>query len=289
MSDTAAYLSAPIDGEKLYQRRGRKALPILVRQAEARVPITYSDLATELEMPNPRNLDYVLGSIGKTIEVLEKTLGGNIPPLQCLVVNKRTGLPGDGVGPFLIKKKDFGALSVIQKKKIVDAQLSEIYSYIGWREVLSALNLPPSIPVTDQTLRKASNVRGGTGETAAHRALKDYVRLHPEIIGVKSSSIVSVNLEQGLPSGDKLDLSFKTKDAWIGVEVKSELSSLDDITRGIFQCVKYRAVMHAVEIGLGREPNIFVFLVLAQDLPTSLVALRNALDIEVVAVSPPKR
>jgi len=61
---STAKISAPISGEKLYQERARAALPLLVRQAQAGAPIFYSDLADELGMPNPRNLNYVLGSIG---------------------------------------------------------------------------------------------------------------------------------------------------------------------------------------------------------------------------------
>ncbi len=57
-----------IEGKKLYQERARKALPLLVRQALANQPILYSDLAQELDMPNPRNLNYVLGSIGYTLQ-----------------------------------------------------------------------------------------------------------------------------------------------------------------------------------------------------------------------------
>jgi hypothetical protein len=47
-------------GNKLFQERACQALPLLVRQAKAEKPICYSDLAEELRMPNPRNLDYVL-------------------------------------------------------------------------------------------------------------------------------------------------------------------------------------------------------------------------------------
>ena len=39
---------ADIMGDKLYQVRARKALPILVRQAKAQQTITYTDLAIEL-------------------------------------------------------------------------------------------------------------------------------------------------------------------------------------------------------------------------------------------------
>lgn len=70
----AAQKVAPIWGNKLYQQRARMALPILIRQAESQEPILYSNLALEMGMPNPRNLDYVLGCIGQTIEYLNKKI-----------------------------------------------------------------------------------------------------------------------------------------------------------------------------------------------------------------------
>lgn len=88
----------PIFGDKLYQKRAHKALPILVRQAQAHEPIVYSDLADEVEMPNPRNLNYVLGSIGQTLVDLSKEWEEDIPPIQCLVLNKNTRQPREGIG-----------------------------------------------------------------------------------------------------------------------------------------------------------------------------------------------
>ena len=57
-------------GEKLFQRRALEALPLLVRQAKASQWIHYSGLASELKMPNPRNLNYVLGALGRELELL---------------------------------------------------------------------------------------------------------------------------------------------------------------------------------------------------------------------------
>ena len=59
----------PIFGDKLYQQRARVVLPILIRQAFAATPIYYSALAQEAQIPNPRNLNYVLGCIGKPLNV----------------------------------------------------------------------------------------------------------------------------------------------------------------------------------------------------------------------------
>ena len=74
----------------------RKAFPLLVRQAKAEQSIYYSALAEELDMPNPRNLNYALGYIGYALKKLGKRWHEDIPPIQSLVVNKYTGVPGVG-------------------------------------------------------------------------------------------------------------------------------------------------------------------------------------------------
>ncbi len=78
-------IAKALSGDKLYQERARKALPILVRQALANQHIYYSDLTIELGMPNPRNLNFVLGSIGQSLQQLSTTWQEDIPPINCLV------------------------------------------------------------------------------------------------------------------------------------------------------------------------------------------------------------
>ena len=81
-----AEIAEPIWGDMLYQQRARLAFPMLVRQALAGKPLTYEDLAEELEMPNPRNLNYVLGSIGNANHL-------GIPFLGVLLIDRRELLP----------------------------------------------------------------------------------------------------------------------------------------------------------------------------------------------------
>ena len=116
---STAKIVEPMSGDKLYQVRARAALPLLVRQAEAGIPIFYSNLAEELGIPNPRNLNFVLGSIGQTMERLSKAWNIKVPLIQCLVVNKTTGLPGEGIGWFLVKKEDYAKLPLRQQRAIV--------------------------------------------------------------------------------------------------------------------------------------------------------------------------
>lgn len=178
-----AKISAPISGDKLYQIRARKVLPVLVRQAEAGIPIFYSALAEEVGIPNPRNLNYVLGSIGTTIENLSKAWKQKIPPIQCLVVSKSTGLPGEGIGWFLVKKEDYSSLNRRQQRAIVKAELQRIYSYAKWRTVLSELSLQPTKLDFSAQVKKAASFGGG-GESDAHLRLKNYVSKNPASVGL---------------------------------------------------------------------------------------------------------
>jgi hypothetical protein len=275
---STATISEPISGQKLYQQRARKALPLLVRQAEAGTTIYYSDLAAELGMPNPRNLNFVLGSIGQTLENLSKAWKTPIPPIQCVVVNRATGLPGEGIGWFLVKKEDFVALPREQQEAVVNAHLERIFAYPFWAKVLSSLSLAPAPPlITKVEVPKF----GGSGEGPEHKALKDYVAKHPELVGLQPMA-PSGRTEDPLLSGDSLDVSFCHGSRWVAVEVKSHISTQLDVQRGLFQCVKYRAVMKAQTRALGTNLHVRAVLVLGGTFPKGLQPLKNMLGVEVI-------
>ena len=118
-------------GDKLYQIRARDALAILVRQAKAGQKIFYSELADELGMTNPRNLNYVLGAIGNSMLQLGKKWGSKVPPIQAIVINKATDLPGEGISWFTPNEEQFKIASRWERKLIIDAMLSEIASRRG--------------------------------------------------------------------------------------------------------------------------------------------------------------
>lgn len=277
---TTAEVAATISGNKLYQERARAALPLLVRQAWAAKPIFYSDLAEELEMPNPRNLNYVLGSIGQAMLRLSKKWKEKVPPIQCLVVNRATGIPGEGVGWFLISKEDFSKLPLRRRREIVQAELQHIYAYQYWGEVLKELELNPvEMDFTDEVMQASGGFGGG--ESPDHKRLKEYVAGNPVAIGLPKTMPVGTT-ESRLPSGDSLDVFFSSRKLWVAVEVKSKLSPQADIVRGIFQCVKYQAILDAVILSESKVYDARAILVLESKLPSSLLSLRNLLAVEVV-------
>ena len=282
MSETAK-IAKPIWGDKLYQARARIALPRLVQQANAGNPIVYSDLAAELKMPNPRNLNYVLGCIGKTLQELSKELDLSIPPIQCLVVNKNTGLPGDGIWWFLEKDSlsgvtngEYESLSLNEKRNIVGIELDKICNFIYWPKVLERLDLKP-ITGTGNPAKAIPSGQYGGGEGDMHKALKNYVAKNPSLVGMEIP--LEINVEHKLLSGDSLDVSFKNTTNWHAVEVKPSTSDVSDIQRGIYQCVKYAAVMKAEEDAQGSSIQIKATLLLGGNLPSELFKLKNLLGV----------
>jgi putative restriction endonuclease len=71
-----------------YERAAR-AWPLLIKSAQKRQIMTYGQLAAQMDL-HPRVCRFFLGIIQDYCKE------NNIPPLQSLVVNQRTGVPGDG-------------------------------------------------------------------------------------------------------------------------------------------------------------------------------------------------
>jgi hypothetical protein len=270
------------EGNQLYQIRARKAFPILVRQAKAHRTITYEELAQELGMKNPRNLNYVLGSIGQSINIMNITSGERIPSINCLVVNKSSGLPGDGIMPYILKEVDYRKLSLFQKKELVKQLLYDVYYYQNWEYVLVQLGLE-IYPQTDYGtyIERINSGYYSSGESDYHEKFKEYVYSHPSLLKLSLLGLER-EMEKGLPSGDKADVFFSKNGIWKIAEVKSKISDIADIYRGIFQCIKYQALFEAYQISLGMKINVEVYLVLEGQIPTKLIPLVTTLGINYI-------
>jgi putative restriction endonuclease len=140
MMDETGEKAEPMWGNKLYQRRAQKALPILVRYAQAGATVTYAKLAQELRMPLARNLNFVLGSIGVSIAKLSKAWGEIIPPLEALVVNAETGLPGAGVDLFITPKTHVVPGGTSGRDLQIADVYQSIFAYRKWPAVRAALS-----------------------------------------------------------------------------------------------------------------------------------------------------
>lgn len=278
MGSRTAIIAKPLDrGGELYQRRAVEALPLLVRQAQAGHTIYYSDLAAELKMSNPRNLNFVLGSIGTSLVQLAEEWGMEVPPLQGLVVNREDEMPGAGFGDSLSNPRMLDNVSKATRKSIVDGMLAEVYAYPRWLDVLRHFHIEPAGPgIQPDLLQRAAGFRGTGGEGEAHLALKRYIASNPQAVGITQRVLRTVE-EYRLPTGDEVDVIFELRREVIAVEVKSVHSPEEDLVRGVFQCIKYEALLNAEAQAGGRRTDVHVVLGLGGELPITVRKLANTL------------
>lgn len=269
-----------IHGDSETEKLAALILPILVRQAKAKKTITYLALGKEVNANPHTQIPRALGIIGHTLSdpLYFQEMGDNPPPINVCVVNQKTGEPSKGVDLFVkMWRPNYYNMDHSEAMKYA---LKECFSYPNWDKVLEKLKLEPRTAFGDLIEASAHNYSGGGGEGPEHKDFKDYVRKHPEKLHLSKNMISSSEFE--LKSGDRLDVVFENDKMIVGVEVKSKISQPEDIQRGLFQAVKYQAVLTAMEDVAPKKKEVKVFLVLEKTLPAELIWERNTLGVEVI-------
>ncbi len=207
------------------------------------------------------------------------------PLLNVLLVQSNTGLPGSGAVGYLASRhpnirwlRSDGAEKDPRWRELVEAEAARVYAYDRWSEVYR-LVYGRRLPGADDDLRgkeRDGTGRGGGGEGVNHRALRLKVKRQPNLVrrGLRPEN---TETEVELLSGDRVDVVSVAKDGTVGIEVKSRDSDWNDLRRGVYQCVKYRAVMAAQDVR--REPAVECWLVTETELPGELKALARRLDV----------
>ena len=112
---------------------------------------------------------------------------------------------------------------------------------------------------------------GGGGEGVEHKTLKECVHkdCHKILRAVRGRrvKVTDRQMEYDLPSGDRVDVSAWDQESvcW-HIEVKSKISSAADLERGLYQCVKYKAVAEAMERVARTKRSVESLLVIEDDL-----------------------
>lgn len=256
----------------------RKALPLLVehvlRQEDGiLVPITYARLAELLGRKNKngeywaRGLGVVLGRVTELIQEATSDWKEEPPYITSIVVLSTgpfAGLPDVGVGGYW---PGYERYSIDEKQAKVAIEYQRILAFGSqWNEVLRLAGLTRF----DTSVAGGRPYgRGAAGESEAHKALKQFVLDNPSLFGAGEDW--EAFPEYPLASADAVDVVFKSATHWIGVEVKSKTSDLyiRDYERGIYQAVKYKAVMDAMaKVAPGAAPpKVEVWLALETKLP----------------------
>lgn len=262
-----------------------KALVARIRDFEGgSKPLTYGALAAKIGYPVPHsgnlfgaNIGYTLGQMGHMFDDME--VGGQrVPMLQTMVVSSSNKLPSDGLKEFV---PGYPTLSTDKKRDLANQEYGRIFEFGDrWMEVMNRLGLlPENISLDEQSGPKLFNPWGSEG-SPEHRRLREHVYDHPERFGL--TYVLRKVQEYPLKSGDAVDVVFETSDCVVGVEVKSARSGLDDLQRGLFQTIKYSAVLCAEELLSGKPRAVQSLLVLESELPRELWRMRKALDVQVI-------
>lgn len=268
-------------------------LDILLHRAALRQTITYTELAAELQLrfglpPQFYKFHYgkPAGIIGHALESLSKEWGTHIPPLNVLLINDKTRMPGNGVDGFIktylhrstrrnIDKEDRRSIINYLNKRVWSYQWDPVAKYFGAKQLelsiaagkkdIEPIDLPP-IPT------------GGSGESKEHRTLKLWVMAHPECVA-EFGDYKAGKDEVLIRSGDRLDVSFRNKKSWLAVEIKNSKTSLAELVRGIFQCVKYESVLQAQQLVRGKIPNALAVLITTQKIPKMVQQIAKQLHV----------
>jgi hypothetical protein len=79
------------------------------------------------------------GAIGNALLETEKERGQKIPPLNALIVNAATGIPGDGCDYYLstyLNKRGRKQLNDDQRKSMAEETMDEVWRFQDWSEIL---------------------------------------------------------------------------------------------------------------------------------------------------------
>lgn len=278
--------------------RGRQMAPptlsLLVKRAREGEPITYSELADALEskygFAQPFRKTFYgspVGLVGYVLQTLGDDWGTTLPPLNVIVVGKTSRQPGSGADPLL--RDYFKAIGQSftpkQRPVLVDEAQRAVFDYgHRWQDVAEALRVrvwtPSAGRSTENDVLKLPKLGGGgLGESPEHYALKVWAKEHPAFFQRHGRFATGKN-EYPLSSGDVVDVHFVNGQQRLAVEVKPRHASPDEVKRGVFQVVKYRAVMRAEQRAQCQVPNAQAVLLTSTRPDAGLRALLRRLEVE---------
>lgn len=273
------------------------AMAMLLRCLNAGEPfITYGAIVDELEYQLnikaifPPHIGHVAGSLMNRILEIDPDA-----PLVNVLITRPDGIPGDGVGDYLAARynnkryKKWNKLKTKEKLEVVERERAKVFRYDKWKQLnnnlfgdgaVSKIRIPTGSEVDGYS--KDGKNHGGPAESDEHKNLKQWVADNAEKLGLKKSFGIG-RPESSLLSGDTIDVLFSVGNDYVVVEVKSCRSNDEDLRRGLYQCVKYKAVKEAEH--LPNIVNVRALLVAERELNPELKSRARLLGVGFKCVS----
>jgi len=267
----------------------------LVEAALDRSSITYGEAMLRLER------EHGFSSIGRATRIGRvagrlmwdlQSAQADAPLLNALLVLQVDRMPSTGASGFMA---DHFGVEMLREEGIrdhrpdvwrdyFDQAAAQVYDFGRWPELYEETygrdyrdtrsDLDPGQPIAGN--EKDGVPRGRGGEGPNHKALRLWVKANPHKL-LPTFKVGRAETEVDLHSGDRVDVVYYARATTIALEVKSADSNEADFERGIYQCVKYRAVLKAMDAR--QEAYVQALLVTEERLPGYLTNLARRLSV----------
>ena len=262
----------------------------LISTAKERKTLTYGEAKRRLETECgfgttfPTRMGLVAGTAMDEILKHDPTA----PLLNVLLVRSDTRLPGYRVDGYLRERFPEANSGDIRsnpefRKNIVQKAAQYVYAYTGWDDLYRQIFGNNPDPTTIETAERDGIFYGRKGEGDNHKRLRLWVKNNPGKLKNEYRK-VKAETEVELLSGDRVDVVYYAKKKTVAIEVKSRDSNWADLRRGIYQCIKYRAVLGAQV--LQQSIPVHSLLVTEEELDGGLKQLAKNMKVKCQVVSP---
>ena len=291
-------LPKALSGDSWTKEIARRIFPLLVWCAQHGKKITYGQLDAELQRRrwghhvHATAYRHPAGAVGNACIEVERETGEKIPPLNAIIVNATSGIPGDGCDYYLatyLDKNQSQDLTYTDRKAMAEETMEEVFHFEEWDKIMDRFgfeSIQDDIPALESDNQRKAPRKGGwsTGpESPEHQALKKWVAENPHILKSKIH-YGSGQTEWQFASADRVDVMFEHDDGCMAVEVKATNANEADLERGIYQCIKYRALLRAELKASGKIPNGSSLLITETRLSFILQELADLLGVRVIVV-----
>lgn len=288
-------------GAKWTDKVARFALPILLWAGKNGMPITYTQLAEEIALRHnepiiPRKQLYgkPAGKIGDALIGLSDEWGQSLPPVNAILVRQSTGLPGYGANPYIVRhlnERTKKRLTESDLKELANKAMHEVWDFAEWDKVaryfgirkLESVSVLLSNKQDEEPIQlpKIQPQQGGYTESQQHKNLKKWAAENPKFFIEFGKFKIGRN-EELLMSGDLLDAHLENNETKLAVEVKASNAPDGELFRGVFQCVKYRATLRAMQFAVGDLPNAQATLLITRKPPNEVSRLAKKLRVKIL-------
>jgi hypothetical protein len=177
---------------------------------------------------------------------------------------------------------------------LAEEVLESVRDYTDWDKVARYFGIRRLAPVSilleqDEepiVLPPMPAKHGGYEESKEHRNFKRWAAKNPKFFS-QFGKFASGENEFKLHSGDKLDAYLSNRDTSLAIEVKASNAPDSEIFRGVFQCIKYRATLRAMQLANGEPTNAQAVLLVTRGVSSE--AKRLAKRLRVMILTAPKK